>query len=662
DELSDDDADDEDEEESSDREEEEEEHLALTVSAPALHSSIPAFEDFDETKPFEEGETVATPPPFGYRVAARIYVQPHILIPFRSESEIMDYYQSREVHTRTLVTHIEALQRDVSTLQRQHIDDKDRLTRHIQHEHAQRDDAPEDGDSCSANPDPTRTTTAIEPMTQEAINNLIAHRVADALAEYEIQRNSVVNGDTSNTTGTGPRTKCFNLVAFPHKSSWSRGCLCHAMEDSEADDDCEVKGTDITSYTLRFQELSLLCGRMFPEESNEIERYVGGLPKMIQGNVMSYEPKSMQKAIESANEQIDQKLIGIADHQAYVAGSGEKPYRGIKPLCPKYNFYHDGPCRPKCTNCKKTGHLTRDCRSRAANNNNNNNNNNRRATSAYQGVPTCFEYGAQGHFKNNCPRLGNKNQGNQNQAGNGNAMAKAYRLGTVKRNPNANVVTELDSFDVIVGMDWLKTYHAVIVCDEKIVRVPFENETLIIPCDGSNNGNQLNIISCTKTRKYLLKGYPVFLANITTKTIKDKSKEKQLEDVPIVRDFSEVFPEDLTGLPPTRQVEFQIELIPGAASVARAPYRLAPSKIKELSDQLQELSDKVFIRPSFSPWGASVLFVKKKDGSFRMCIDYWELNKLTVKNHYPLLRIDDLFDQLQESSIYSKIDLRSGYH
>nr|GFB96648.1 putative reverse transcriptase domain-containing protein [Tanacetum cinerariifolium] len=177
-----------------------------------------------------------------------------------------------------------------------------------------------------------------------------------------------------------------------------------------------------------------------------------------------------------------------------------------------------------------------------------------------------------------------------------------------------------------------------IVCDEKIVRVPLENETLIIQCDGSNNGNQLNIISCTKTRKYLLKGYPVFLANITTKMIKDKSEEKRLQDVPIVRDVSEVFPEDLPGLPPTRQVEFQIDLIPGAAPVARAPYRLAPPEMKELSDQLQELSDKGFIRPSSSPWGAPVLFVKKKDGSFRMCIDYRELNKLTVKNRYPLLR------------------------
>ncbi|GKB42170.1 putative reverse transcriptase domain-containing protein [Tanacetum coccineum] len=123
-----------------------------------------------------------------------------------------------------------------------------------------------------------------------------------------------------------------------------------------------------------------------------------------------------------------------------------------------------------------------------------------------------------------------------------------------------------------------------------------------------------------------------------------------------------VFPEDLPGLPLTRQVEFQIDLIQGAAPVERTPYRLAPSEMKELSEQLKELSDKGFIRPSSSPWGAPVLFVKKKDGSFRMCIDYQELNKLTMKNRYPLPRIDDLFDQLQGSSVYSKIDLRSGYH
>ncbi|GKC14594.1 hypothetical protein Tco_1011376 [Tanacetum coccineum] len=164
---------------------------------------------------------------------------------------------------------------------------------------------------------------------------------------------------------------------------------------------------------------------------------------------------------------------------------------------------------------------------------------------------------------------------------------------------------ELESFDIIIGMDWLSKYHAVIICDEELVYIPYGNETLTI---------------------------------------------------------QEVFPEDFHGLPPTRQVEFQIDLVPGAKPVARSLYRLAPSKMKELFSQLQELVDKEFIRQSFSPWEAPVLFVKKNDRSFRMCIDYRELNKLTVKNRYPLPRIDDMFDQLQGSSVYPKIDLRLGYH
>ncbi|GKB47305.1 putative reverse transcriptase domain-containing protein [Tanacetum coccineum] len=218
--------------------------------------------------------------------------------------------------------------------------------------------------------------------------------------------------------------------------------------------------------------------------------------------------------------------------------------------------------------------------------------------------------------------------------------------------------------NIIIGMDWLRKYYAVIVYDENLVRIPYGNETLIFCGNESNDGREsrLTIISCSKAQEYMAKGCQIFLAHISAKKEEDKSEGKKLKDVPIIRDFSEVFLEDLPGLPPARLVEFHIDLIPEAAPVARAPYRLALSEMKELSEQLQELSDKGFIRPSSSPWGAPVLFVKKKDGSFRMCIDYRELNKLTVKNHYLLPRIDDLFDQLQGSSIYSKIDLRSGYH
>ncbi|GJU44766.1 putative reverse transcriptase domain-containing protein [Tanacetum coccineum] len=474
----------------------------------------------------------------------------------------------------------------------------------------------------------------------------------------------------------------------------------------------KVKGTDVLSYNQRFQELALMCDRMFLEESDEVKKYVGGLPDMIHGSVKASKPKIMQEAIEFATKMMDQKILTLAERQAekkrkfddtsrnsqnqqqpfkrnnvvwaYTARPNEKkPYGGSKPLYPKCNYHHDGQCAPKCTNYKRIGHSARDCKSQPAAANNN-----QRAYGANKRVLTCFECGAQGHFRSNFLKLRNQNQGNQVR--NGNAMARAYVMGTARTNLDSNVVTgtfllnncyasilfdtgadrsfisaafsslidiipttldhgydveladsriilvntlirgctwnslnhpfnidlmpvEMGSFDVIIVMDWLSKYHAVIVCDEKLVRVPFGNEILIFCGDGSNNGHEsrLNIISCTKIQKYLLKG---------------------------------CISRGLAGIPPTRQVEFQIDLVPGAAPVARAPYRLAPSEMKELTDQLKELSDKGFIRPSSSPWGAP------------------ELNKLAVKNRYPLPKVDDLFDQLQGSSVYSKIDLRSGYH
>ncbi|GJR26287.1 putative reverse transcriptase domain-containing protein [Tanacetum coccineum] len=201
---------------------------------------------------------------------------------------------------------------------------------------------------------------------------------------------------------------------------------------------------------------------------------------------------------------------------------------------------------------------------------------------------------------------------------------------------------ELGSFDVIIGMDWLSKYHAVIDCAKKIVRIPWGNETLLIRSDGSNQGNEtrLNIISCIRTQKYLLKEHHVFLAHVTTKETEDKSEEKRPENVPIIQDFHEIFLEELL-----------------------APYRFAPSEMKELSEQLKELSDKGFIRPSSSPWGAPVLFVKKKDKSFRMCIDYRELNKLTVIINFEYVNKDKkeheehlkaILEWLKKEELYAK--------
>nr|GEX58217.1 putative reverse transcriptase domain-containing protein [Tanacetum cinerariifolium] len=379
----------------------------------------------------------------------------------------------------------------------------------------------------------------------------------------------------------------------------------------------KVKVIDLLNYNHRFQELALMCDRMFSEESAKVERYIGSLPDMIHGSVKASKPQSMRESIEFAIEMMDKKMLTHAECQAkhkrkfddtsrndqyqqqpfkrnnvaraYTVGSGDKkPYGRNKPLCPKCNYHHDGPCTPK------------------------------------------------------------------NRAGNGNAVARTYAVGTARTNPNSNVVTgtfllnngyALILFDTGADRSFISTsFNSLIdiilttldhgydveLADGRIiwlVRVPFGDEILIFHGDESNNGHQsrLNIISCTKTQRYLLKGCPIFFAHVTTKEAEDKSKEKRLEDVPIVQDFLEVFPVDLP-------------------------------------DQLKELADKGFIRPNSSPSGAPVLFVKKKDGSFRMCIDYWELNKLTMKNRYPLPRIYDLFDQLQGSSVYSKIDLRSGYH
>ena len=166
------------------------------------------------------------------------------------------------------------------------------------------------------------------------------------------------------------------------------------------------------------------------------------------------------------------------------------------------------------------------------------------------------------------------------------------------------------------------------------------------------------VISCIQANCLLRKGCQGFLASV----MELQSGELEIGDIPIVREFSDVFPDDLPGLPPDHEIEFSIDLLLGTAPISKAPYRMAPTELKELKEQLVELLDKGFIHPCASPWGALVLFVKKKDGSMRLCIDYRELNRVIIKNKYPLPRIDDLFDQLQGAQVFSKIDLRSSYH
>nr|GEW49186.1 putative reverse transcriptase domain-containing protein [Tanacetum cinerariifolium] len=486
-----------------------------------------------------------------------------------------------QVHSKSrsqaMEAQFRALQRDVDVLQRHRIRDKDRLMSHIQHEHDRfrelvriAEAGPQDGPADAGYMDllssfsylvwhakysgvlyflvilkkmpQKRTAATTTPMTDAQIKALIAQGVSTVLAEYKATRGSG-NGDDSHDSKIGRR-------------------------------------------------------RQAPT-THEVEKYVDGLPDMIQES-----PFKRQNVV-----------------RAYTIGPWEKKvYGGSKPMFPKFNYHHDGQCAPRCNNCKKVGHLAHDCRSPAANANN------QRAPGANQRVVTCFECGAQVHFKRDFPKLKNNNCGNQDE--NGRATSRAYAVRNTRKNSDANVVMGtflLNNryasilFDTGADRSFVSTAfrslidiipntldcdYDVELADRKIIRVntiiqgctlnflnhPFNIDLMpielgsfdvIIGMDCNNeHGSRLNIISCTKTQKYLLEGCHVFL--------------------------------DLAGIPPTRQVEFQIDLIPGAVPVARAPYGLAPSEMKELSDQLHELFDKGFIRP--------------------------------------------------RSSVYSKIDLRTGYH
>ena len=219
------------------------------------------------------------------------------------------------------------------------------------------------------------------------------------------------------------------------------------------------------------------------------------------------------------------------------------------------------------------------------------------------------------------------------------------------------ILLDIHDFDVILGMDWLSRHHATVDCYRKEVRLCRPGQTEVV-FYGLRKPLPNSIMTAIKANKMLRKSYSGYLAYATE--VRDSGS--RLEDIPVVREFADVFPEDLLGIPLDREIDFQIELAPGTEPISKAPYRMAPLELKELKVHMEELVSKGFVRPSTSPWGAPVLFVKKNDGSLRLCIDYRELNKVTIRNQYPLPQIDDLFDQLQGARVFSKIDLRSGYH
>ncbi|GJV40350.1 putative reverse transcriptase domain-containing protein, partial [Tanacetum coccineum] len=511
------------------------------------------------------------------------------------------------------------------------------------------------------------------PMTQATIRQMIKESV-DAAIAAERARQANVRNDASGFgpvrgQDTAPAVRECTFAGFmkcnPTVFHGVKGAVelqrwfektKSVFEISECVEGKKVKfataileGPSLTCWkTKRFNELALMCPRMVKPERVKVDVYIRGLTDNIKSEVTSSKPADLNEAVRMAHKLMEQRSQArderIFQKQGNVRAMVTAPTNGKLPLCEQRFTRLVGQCTIKCHKCGKGGHKVRYYKEKSVT-----------MGANAQPVWTCYDCGEQGHTRNRCPKKIKKEEA-------GEVHGRAYAIKDAEpQGPNvvtgtfllnnryAFVLFDLGSdrsfvdtrfgsmlnidpvkigasyeveladgrvlgtFDVIIDMDWLVQHDAVIVCGKKVVRIPYGNKMLIVESD--KGISRLKVISCIKAR-----------------------------------------------LPPSRQVEFRIDLVQGAALVARAPYRLAPSEMRELSVQLQELLEKGFIHPSSSSWGVPMLFVKKKDGSFKMCIDYHELKKLTVKNSYPLLRIDDLFDQLQGSSVYSKIDMRLGYH
>ncbi|GJR41176.1 putative reverse transcriptase domain-containing protein [Tanacetum coccineum] len=388
-----------------------------------------------------------------------------------------------------------------------------------------------------------------------------------------------------------------------------------------------LKGDDIEAYSNRFHELVLMCPELVPTKKKKIEKYVRGFPERIKGNITSSKPATLHDAINMARELVEQAVQGRAtrigesnkrkweDHQrntnnnnpnynnnnnnrnrnnnhhqqqntrqetakAYAAAPAEgRGYAGNLPRCNRCNSHHNGQCPPKCQKCQRTGHQEKDCRVRVPGRNQQNERAHGRAYVVVENLQqnpnvvagtfllndhyACilFDSGAEKSFVSS-------------------AFTPFIDIAPTALNTSYEVeLAEEMCFDVIVGMDWLSYHRAVIDCYEKIVRIPLLNGE-ILEVQGERPKKDPGSLACIKADK------------------------KKLDDIRVVRDFPEI--------------EFRIDLILGALLVVKSPYRLAPSEMSELSNQLKELQEKGFIRPSHSPWGAPVLFVKKKDGAMRM--------------------------------------------
>ncbi|GKD30995.1 putative reverse transcriptase domain-containing protein [Tanacetum coccineum] len=448
------------------------------------------------------------------------------------------------------------------------------------------------------------TSTSEAPaMTQAAIRKLVADSVAAAL---ETQATTMANTNNPNkktdlqelipirwferTKSVFSRSNCveenkvtfatgtltddalswWNAYAQPigieqaNKITWTElkrlltNKYCPRTEVRKMEDEfynLTVKGNDLKNYVRRFQELAVLCPNMVPNTEKLMEVFIGGLPRSIEGNVTASKPQTLEEAITITQRLMDQcsKTNNNTHERAYLLRENNA-HRDLNIVTGMFLLNQ---------------HLAR----------------------------VLFDFGADKSFVSislasmlNIPPITldttyDIEMANGNLVGTNTIIQGATLILLNQPFEIDLMLIKLGSFDVVIGMDWLSKYHARIIYDEKVVHIPIADETLIIR--GNQSKTPLSLIFCIKTERYISRGCQVFIAQVMEK----KSDDKRLEDIPVVREFLEVFPEDLPSLPLVRQVEFQIDLIPGAAPVTRAHYRLAPSEMQELSNQLQELAD-----------------------------------------------------------------------
>ncbi|GJU86064.1 putative reverse transcriptase domain-containing protein [Tanacetum coccineum] len=545
------------------------------------------------------------------------------------------------------------------------------------------------------------------PMNQAAVERLIAERVTAAM-EAERQRQEKARGQRNNANEAGGQggapaargctfsgfMKCNPTVFHGHEgavelSRWFEKTKM-VFGISECAEARKVKfaaatlqGRALTWWNSQVATMGLEAAnqigwtemrRLMTEEFcpiEEVQRI-----KISEGNKRKWESSQGGNNGNNRNNNRDNTRHNQQNNQRQgnaramtTAPAKQGGYAGNKPLCNRCGKHHFGYCKVVCSNCGKPCHMARDCKGKAI------------ATGANaRPTVTCYDCGEKGHTRNYYPKKRDP-QGEE-------ARGQAYVIRDAEKQQGPNVVT---------GTFLLNNRYATVLFDSgsdksfvntsfshliDITLVTLDTSYEVELADGRVASTNTILKGCTLNllnHLFKIDLMPIKLGTFnvvigmdwSTNTSKEdirllahvtkRPKEKRLKDVPVIRDFPEVFIVTYPNSDASQQWNLRLKLVTAYASYLWRPVRLN-LEMKELADQLQELLEKGFIRPSSSPWGAPVLFVKKKDGTFRMCIDYRELNKLTIKNRYPLPRIDDLFDQLQGSSVYSKIDLRTGYH